>query len=266
MNWSQHDEVNYMIERLLNGHRSIFGDKLAGYYLYGSLVWGDFDIVSSDIDTLCALTSEVTPEEIEHLRIMHEEIANESPMWRDRVEVHYASLDGLKYFREYTSKMGNISPGEPLHIIDAGIDWLDEWYCVQEYAITLFGIDKKEIIPYIEKAEFIQTICGYARSFQERIKTCKHNSYSQAYAILTLCRALYTLKHEEQVSKLAAARWAMDFLPEYRDIISAALLWRHERNASNQDPFETYILADKFVNDIIGRFFDFDQREDCSLD
>jgi|LSQX01.1.fsa_nt_gb hypothetical protein len=259
MNWSQYDEVNLIIERLINGHQQEFGDKMVGYYLYGSLIWGDFDITSSDIDTLCAITSEVTDEEIERLRIMHEELVNEYPLWRDRIEVHYASLEGLKHFRSSSFKMGNISPGEPLHIIDAGIEWLDEWYCVQEYAITLFGIDKAEVIPPIEKSEFIQTICGYARSFRDRIKTCENSSYSQAYAILTLCRALYTIKNQEQVSKLAAARWAIDYLPEYREIISNALLWRQKRHSSPQNSLDTYVHAVRFVDDILDRFFDFNR-------
>ncbi|MDF2943265.1 MAG: hypothetical protein K0S01_2123 [Herbinix sp.] len=114
------------------------------------------------------------------------------------------------------------------------------------------------MIPHIEKSEFIQTICGYARSFRKRIKASEHCRYSQAYAILTLCRALYTLKNDKQVSKLAAARWAIDFLPEYRNIISNALIWRNDRNSSVQNPFETYVLAVKFVNDIVDRFFDFE--------
>lgn len=261
MNWSQYDEVNYIIEKLLNGHKKVFEDRMIGFYLYGSLIWGDFDIVSSDIDTLCVITSEVTLEEIEKLHIMHEEIVNESPLWRDRVEVHYASLNGLKHFRQSVFKMGNISPGEPLHIIDAGIDWLDEWYCVQEYAITLFGIDKEKVIPHIEKYEFIQTICSYARSFRERIRASKQSCYSQAYAILTLCRALYTLENEEQVSKLAAALWAIDFLPEYSNVIRSALFWRQERNSSSLNPNETYVIAKKFVNDILERFFDFEEKE-----
>ncbi len=263
MSWSLYDEVNQVIEQLLSGHQQVFGDKLAGFYLYGSLIWGDFDISSSDIDTLCAITSEVTPEDIEQLHILHEEIANENPLWRGRIEVHYASLEGLKHFRDYSSKMGNISPGELLHIIDAGIDWLDEWYCVQEYAITLFGLDKAEVIPHIEKSEFIQTICGYAISFRERIKTCKYSSYSQAYAILTLCRALYTLIKKEQVSKLAAAHWALDFLPEYHTTISNALIWRQERDAADRNPVETYALAENFVNDIVDRFFDFEESDAC---
>ena len=261
MNWSEYEEVNYIIEKLLDGHKHVFGDRMEGFYLYGSLIWGDFDIVSSDIDTLCVITSEVTLDEIEKLGIMHEEIVNEMPLWRDRVEVHYASLNGLKHFRQSLFKMGNISPGEPLHIIDAGIDWLDEWFCVQEYAITLFGIDKEKVIPRIEKYEFIQTICGYARSFRERIRASKQCCYSQSYAILTLCRALYTLENEDQVSKLAAARWAIDFLPEYSDVIRSALIWRNERNSSCRNPYETYVLAEKFVNDILERFFGFEERK-----
>lgn len=86
----------------------------------------------------------------------------------------------------------------------------------------------------------------------------EHCRYNQAYAILTLCRALYTLINEEQVSKLAAARWTINFLPEYRNIISNALIWRHERNSSVQNPFETYVLAEKLVDDIVDRFFDFE--------
>lgn len=256
MSWSKYEEVNDIIEKLISGHKRIFGDKTIGFYLYGSLVWGDFDVHTSDIDTLCVVVAEITEEEFEELRMMHEEIVRETPQWGNRIEVHYAPQDGLKNFRTASFKMGNISPGEPLHIIDSGVDWIDEWYCVQEYAITLYGVDKKEVIPHIEKQEFIQTICGYAKSFRERIRTCKESSYSQAYAILTLCRALYTLKNEEQISKPAAARWAMDFLPEYRNVISSALIWRQERDASLRDPHETYVLAERFVDDVVGRFFE----------
>lgn len=255
MNWSKYDEVNNIIEKLISGHKHIFGDKTIGFYLYGSLIWGDFDIHTSDIDTLCVITSEVTDEEFENLRIMHEEIVCKNPLWRNRIEVHYAPIDGLKNFRTTSFKMGNISPGEPLHIIDSGMDWIDEWYCVQEYAVTLYGMDKKKVIPQIEKQEFIQTICRYAQSFRERIRTCKESCYSQAYAILTLCRALYTLKNGEQISKPAAASWAMDFIPEYSSLISSALIWRQERDTTSRNPYDAYILAERFVDDILDRFF-----------
>lgn len=255
MNWTQYNEVNCILEILHNGHLKIFGDKLEGFYLYGSLVWGDFDIVSSDIDTLCVLKTEITPDEIGLLRIMHDEIATEYPMWKERIEVRYNSIDGLKHFREFSSKMGNISPGEPLHIIDAGIQWLDDWYLIKEYGVTLYGIDKAEVIPHIDKNEFIQTICNYARGFREQVKGSENCSASQAYAILTMCRALHTLKTGEQASKLFAAHWAMDFLPEYRELIENALIWRRERQYPTINLSGTYILTEMFVNNIIDRFF-----------
>ena len=101
----------------------------------------------------------------------------------------------------------------------------------------------------------IETISGYARSFRNRIKTCQHSSYSQAYAILTLCRALYTRMNGEQISKPAAAHWAMEFLPEHADIIKNALIWRSERDFSTRNPLETYLLAERFVIDVISVFF-----------
>lgn len=252
---SKYEDVNHIIDKLFENHEIIFDEKMVGFYLYGSLVWGDFDIDTSDIDMLCVIDSEITEEELEKLKLMYKDFVAKNPKWSNRIEVHYAPLPGLKNFRTNSFKMGNISPGEPLHIIDSGMDWIDEWYCVQEYAITLYGMDKEKILPHIDRSEFIQTIRRYALSFYERIHNCKESCYSQAYAILTLCRALYTVKNGEQISKPAAARWAMDYLPEYREVIQSALIWRQERDKNNRDSFETYTLAEKFVKDILERFF-----------
>jgi hypothetical protein len=55
-----------------------------------------------------------------------------------------------------------------------------------------------------------------------------HNSEYQAYAILTMCRALYTLQHGIVVSKPVAARWAQEVLGEsWAALIERVLAWRH---------------------------------------
>ena len=48
----------------------------------------------------------------------------------------------------------------------------------------------------------------------------------QAYTILTMCRALYAVRNCAQVSKLQAARWAQEQLPEWAALIGDALAWR----------------------------------------
>jgi hypothetical protein len=48
----------------------------------------------------------------------------------------------------------------------------------------------------------------------------------QAYAVLTMCRALYTLEHGTVVTKDAAARWAQETLdPRWTALIERALAW-----------------------------------------
>jgi len=56
-----------------------------------------------------------------------------------------------------------------------------------------------------------------------------HGSEYQAYAILTLCRALYTLEHGAITSKSVAARWAQKAIDaRWRPLIDRALAWPDE--------------------------------------
>jgi hypothetical protein len=49
----------------------------------------------------------------------------------------------------------------------------------------------------------------------------------QAYAILSMCRALYTLQHGALISKPASASWALDTMgSKWSPIISEAMQWR----------------------------------------
>jgi hypothetical protein len=46
---------------------------------------------------------------------------------------------------------------------------------------------------------------------------------AQSYAVLTLCRALYTDTHGKQASKKQAALWARAYLPQWPRCYSRAL-------------------------------------------
>lgn len=51
------------------------GDTLVGIYLFGSLVWGDFDEDTSDIDILVVLTHDVNADVFATLDAFHDELA-----------------------------------------------------------------------------------------------------------------------------------------------------------------------------------------------
>src|SRR5437868_15517743 len=103
-------DINELLDLLLAWMQSILGKKLIGLYIFGSLVTGDFDYDSSDIDLIAATSTELDEEEIERLRIMHQDIALQEKVWDDRIEVGYISAENLKKTQPHF-QLALISPG-----------------------------------------------------------------------------------------------------------------------------------------------------------
>jgi hypothetical protein len=245
--------INELTADLLTRMQAILGEKLVGLYFYGSITWGDFDEENSDIDMLAALQSDLTDAEIDSLKKMHEDFTNQHKSWYDRIEVQYLSISGLQTFKTQKTKMAVISPGENFHMVEAGKEWLMNWYFVQEYGVTFFGPSPKNLIEPITKAEFLQTVKEHALTWREYVTGTKHSRGFQAYAILTLCRALYAIKVGEQTSKQKAAFWAEKELPEWATLIQNALVWRKDFRNKNVDNESTYPQTEKFVHFVIDK-------------
>ena len=240
-------EVNEIIERILSSLQSILGKKLVGFYLYGSLVIGDFDPHVSDIDLVAALASDIDEQEFAELQEMHNDLTRQHTEWDNRIEVCYISLAALNSVRSRTSQIANISPGEPFHMRESSKEWLSDWYLVRERGVTLFGPPPHEIIEPISHDEFIQTVKDNARAWGEWVLDM-HTRKDQAYAILTMCRALYTWRNGDQVSKKQAALWAQEQLPEWSQLIRNALVWHEASKDEQVDDEATFAETKRFVN------------------
>ena len=253
MSPTPYPEINQLLAALLSEMQKNLGDNLIGLYLYGSLVWGDFDEDISDIDMLAATASTIDEDEFSRLQHMHDEFARQHAAWRDRIEVHYFSLHGLKTFKTKVNPMANISPGEPFHMIQADKLWLMNWYFVQEYGVTLFGPPPHTLIDPITKDEFLQAVRDQAVFWREHLIQTKDSPPFQSYAILTLCRALYTHQHGEQTSKKQAALWAAQQFPAWAELIQNALLWRKDPPHSQARFPETAAFVHFMIDQIIGK-------------
>jgi predicted nucleotidyltransferase len=245
--------IDEILDHLLAEMQKVLGEKLLGLYLYGSLVSGDFDHDTSDLDMLAVIASDLDDKEAVDLKQMHEDFVRQNPKWEDRIEVQYFSVAGLKTFRTQSSKMGNISPGEPFHIIDSGIEWLLNWYFVRENDVILFGPSSHQFIAPISKEEYMQVVHDHTRQWAEYVQNTKTSWPGQSYAILTLCRALYSHTNGEQVSKKKAAEWAAQQLPEWASLIQKALLWRKHWKPEHSSPEATYPETERFVYFVIGQ-------------
>ena len=166
---------------------------------------------------------------------MHEDLAQASPEWDDRIEVIYVSTQGLANCRTDTTTIAVISPGEPFHVVGAGRDWILNWYPAREDGVRLIGPPIDSLIPPIPNDEYIDEVRRSLAGFANRIADDAPPG-SQAYAILTMCRGLYTIRFGERLLKREAASWAQQEFPQWADLIRRALAWRQRQwNPNGQD-------------------------------
>jgi hypothetical protein len=236
-----------LIPRLLDGLNRSLGDNLSGVYLFGSGATGTFEAGLSDVDIAAIVKRELAPSELDALERMHGALVAETPEWDGRVEVVYVTSDGLRTFRDGTSAAARVSPGEPLHAIVVDPTWLIDWYQLREVGVTLFGPPATEIVPVISKREYIEAV-------RQHLLTWPTDELgmlgAQAYAILSMCRGLHTVRTGEYASKREAARWASERLPAYAELIGTALRWRDERRRGTDDATPTRATAAAFVAEV----------------
>lgn len=233
-------ELRERIERTL-------GDALLGLYLYGSAVTGGYLEGVSDVDLLAVAASPLDDSSLAALESMHAELETAHPAWHGRVEVAYVPARALHIFRQKASTIAVISPGEPFHTVEAGRDWLVNWWVVRQQGIALLGPPAADLIPPIATAEFASVVREHAQAWPEWIREMRHHRGGQAYAILTLCRALYACAKGEQVSKQEAAAWAQARYPEWAPLIGDALVWRVEPAPRSSQHEATYAATERFV-------------------
>ena len=239
------EDVNALLVELLAGQRRVLGEGLVGLYLYGSLVSGDFDREISDIDLLAVTAEDVDETTFPELDALHEAIIARYPFWTGRLEVAYLAERALRTFRRERSPIAVISPGEPFHIKDAGHEWLINWWVVRNQARTLCGPPPDTLIDPISREEFRQEVRSHTQEWSEWVEESTERP-GQAYAILTLCRALYAWNKVEQVSKQRAAEWAIEAYPQQAEVIRQAIQWRIDYRSKDVDHAASHAIARAF--------------------
>jgi hypothetical protein len=238
--------IDLLLNELCEQIHQALDDKLVGLYLYGSLVTGDFDQANSDIDLLAVLASELTEKEFAHLDGLHYAFVAAHPLWEDRIEIAYLTHAALKTFRTQASPIAIISPGEPFHFKEAGNDWLINWWIVRRQGTALYGPPAADVIDPIGDDEFQAAVRRQVYDWRDYVHGMERRK-SQAYAILTLCRALYAWHNGEQVSKRRAAEWAADSFPQWATQIRDAWQWRLAPDEDGVDHAATHAATVQFA-------------------
>lgn len=250
---ANNDEIHlarHIINRLIAELKAILTGDLVGIYLYGSLISGDFDIAISDIDLVVVLNADLNQRQFRMLRKMHARVVSDHPEWRDRLELAYISRRALKTFRNTTSTIGIISPGEPFHLIEAGDDWLISWYDLRQNGAALHGPLIASLIDPIPHQDWLDAVREHICAYRLSVADAADIKFL-SYIVLTVARGVFTLAHGQAASKTKAAAWARNRYPGWSDLIARALIWRRGDTQAGPTVAQLRHEVAAYVDDIL---------------
>jgi hypothetical protein len=221
--------VHAALKRLLEGAQEALGSRFLGLYLHGSLTNGDFRPARSDIDFVVAVTEEISEEMRAALEAMHARLAACGLKWAKRWEGSYIPRDALRRHDPARCRFPAVRVDGSFGIDRHGSEWIIQRHVLREQGIALAGPSPKTLIDPLTPDALRQAARAALEEWWRPMLAdparLRSREY-QAYAALTMCRALYTIQCGAVVSKSAAARWAQETQGErWSALLERALDW-----------------------------------------
>jgi len=236
--------VNAALALLLREARAILGAEFVGLYLYGSLSLGDFTPDSSDVDFLIVTRAALPPATQEALAALHARLAVSAQPYARKLEGWYFPLATLRH-DDPGARVPTIGADWPFGLGEPGPVWIIERWIVRERGVTVAGPPPEILIDPVSPEMLRGAVRALLRDFWrpqlDGPEWLRPRGY-QAFAILTMCRALHTLADGTVVSKPAAAAWATRHLdPRWAPLIDRALAWRHDERPADMGEMLAFV-------------------------
>ncbi len=235
-------DVNALVNDLLANVQPVLGAHFVGMYLFGSLTGSDFD-EDSDIDVLVVTDEDPGAETFSALQTMHEQLARRDSVWAIQLEVSYIPQQALRHYDPARACHPHLDrgPHETLHWQLHSSSWVVQRYVLRERGIVLKGPAPSTLIDPVSGDDLRWAMLPLINEWAAEIaveETRPRQRGGQSYAVLTMCRILYTLALGDVVSKRAAATWAQKTIdPRWASLIARTWTSRHNP-AMAADPDE----------------------------
>jgi len=203
---------------------TLLGSNLVGIYLYGSLTQRAFDPRHSDIDVIVVTARALSDAQFRRVEAWLAQRADDNP-WTLRLQVSFFQQGRL--LESTAEPVACLYQHRVLKRCGSDANCI-VWRNVLESGIILCGPQAAEFVPRITRAMFEASLRLELNYLREEIEGAdskwRHRPFYQAYAVLTVCRILYSLTKNKVVAKPVAARWALKSLPEqWHSLIRQAL-------------------------------------------
>lgn len=216
-------EVTVLLKRITESLPVILGKNLVGIYVYGSLTQRAFKPNWSDIDCIVVTERDLSEAQFRRLKtwLGRESIADS---WMARLQATFLikneilTMNAKACLYQFGQLNRSGSDGNPII-----------WMNVLKSGLVLLGPPPSTFVPNITRGILVEALrreAGYLREeFIEKPDSEWRDVPSyRVYAVLTLCRILYSFRCGTIVSKQRAGRWALKRdLHEWYELILKAL-------------------------------------------
>ena len=212
--------------------RVVLGTNLVGFYLSGSITQRAFDPRRSDIDCVVVTRRDLSDSQVRKLGAWLDESARMNP-WTSRLQLQFLPRNQILTMnaRACLYQFGVLnrtgSDGNPII-----------WMNILKTGRVLHGPRPESFVPEITRKMLFEALVRELGYLREEISEKPESEWRdipkhQAYAVMTVCRILYSFNKGTVVSKPRAALWAFTTLPkEWHPIIRQAVAFdRGERKS-----------------------------------
>ena len=190
----------------------VLGRNLFGFYLYGSLTQKAFNSKRSDVDCIVVTNRDLSETQFRKLSAWLAKASELNPWFR---RLQMTLLTRTKILKENvgdcTYQFGVLyrsgSDGNPII-----------WINILKSGVVLYGPKPETFVPPITSEILFKALEREVGYLREEIcdnpdSQWRDVPYYRVYAILTLCRILYSYNKGTIVSKKVAGKWAIKYLP-----------------------------------------------------
>jgi hypothetical protein len=236
--------------------QQILGQDFIGAYLQGSFGIGDFD-QHSDVDFIVVVEDELTPDQVEALQEMHDQIYQLDSEWAKHLEGSYFPRAILHEPPKRGEKLWYLDHGARLLVQSDHCNTLLVRWVVREKGVRLASQPPRSLLDPIEqdalRAEMFETITNWGQQILADPSSYSNRFY-QGFIVLSYCRMLHDLHRGYPGSKREGAEWAKSVLdPSLSALIDGSWDSRPDpahqiRKPADQEAFEKTL---RFVEHIM---------------
>lgn len=236
-------EINELLDLLLIEIKSILKNTFVGMYIGGSLANNSFNKQTSDIDVYIVIERALTKSLLKKITDFHQKFYLRKLSFAKKIEVSYlAKSDLTKFFPNNVRPYFN--EGQ-FYLAEYGNNFLIELFLLREKGIAWYGPTIKSLIKKISpqqlKVAILKNLAEYWCIMLNDNAKLSGSDY-QVFAILTMCRTLYSLETNKITSKVHAAQWAMERVsPDFKNLIEQALIWRPRKKLNKLTETQRFI-------------------------